>query len=152
LTESGLITQFLVDSHPSHLLRSSSDPGGALQRFNVTFFVDSYVKAHCFFDTAVLSSYKEEEATAAQNYIDAIVNTIEPLLADAAPFFGGSSRLTFAEVCIQRVEVPWTTNSLFRKISDTFSLGVGSNRVVPSPCACTAQTCRNPSRPFPRCP
>lgn len=103
LTESGLITQFLVDSHPSHLLKSSSEPGGALQRFNVAFFIDSYVKAHCFFDTAVLS-HGEEGATAAQKYIDAIVNNIEPLLADAAPFFGGSYRLTFAEVCVQRVK------------------------------------------------
>ncbi|KAJ5663484.1 hypothetical protein N7507_004215, partial [Penicillium longicatenatum] len=89
LTEPGLITQFLVDF---------SEPGGALQRFNVTFFVESYfTKAHCYFDTAIISC-DEEETTAAQKYIDGIVNHIEPLLEDAAPFFGGSSRLTFAEV------------------------------------------------------
>ncbi|KAJ5986361.1 hypothetical protein N7451_010726 [Penicillium sp. IBT 35674x] len=98
LSESGLITQFLVDSHPSHLLKSSSEPGGALQRFNVAFFVDSYIKAHGFFDTAVYSYDQEQTATAAQKYIDAVVSNIEPLLVDAAPFFGGSCRLTFAEV------------------------------------------------------
>ncbi|KAJ5805713.1 uncharacterized protein N7503_003315 [Penicillium pulvis] len=98
LTESGLITQFLVDSHPSHLLKPSSEPGGALQRFSVTLFVDSYIKAHGFFDTAVYSCDQEQKATAAQKYINAIVCDIEPLLVDAAPFFGGSCRLTFAEV------------------------------------------------------
>ncbi|KAJ5657809.1 uncharacterized protein N7484_001458 [Penicillium longicatenatum] len=97
LTESGLITQFLVDLYPSHLLKSSSEPGGALQRFNVAFFDESYfTKAHCHFDTAIISC-DEEETTAAQKYIDGIVNHIEPLLEDAAPFFGNSSRLTFAE-------------------------------------------------------
>ncbi|KAJ6110148.1 hypothetical protein N7486_002383 [Penicillium sp. IBT 16267x] len=87
-----LITQFLVDSHPSHLLKSSSEPGGAWQRFNVTFFVESYfTKAHCFFDTAL--SHDGDEITAAYKYIDAIGNHIEPLLVDAVPFFGGSCRV-----------------------------------------------------------
>jgi glutathione S-transferase len=31
VTESGFITQFLVDSNPSYLLKSSSESGGALQ-------------------------------------------------------------------------------------------------------------------------
>lgn len=97
LTESGLIAQFLADSHPSHLLKSSSEPGGALQRFNVGIFVDNYLKAHSSFDNAVYST-GEEEATAANKYIDAVVKNIEPLLANAAPFFGGSSHLTLAEV------------------------------------------------------
>lgn len=101
LTESGLITQFLVDSHPSHLLKSSSESGGALQRFNVTFFVETYfTKTRCFFNSAVLSR-GEEETIAANKYIDAIANHIEPLLVDAAPFFGGSRRLTFAEVGVK---------------------------------------------------
>jgi glutathione S-transferase len=64
----------------------------------VTFFVETYFnKAQCFFDTAVLS-HGQEETTAANKYIDATVSHIEPLLADAAPFFSGSSRLTFVEV------------------------------------------------------
>lgn len=100
LTESGLIAQFLADAHPSHLLKTSSEPGGALERFNIDFFVDSYFnKAHSFFDNAVLSS-GDEKTSAAYKYVDAIVKDIEPLLEDATPFFGGSSRLTLAEVCI----------------------------------------------------
>ncbi|KAK5195692.1 hypothetical protein LTR99_002217 [Exophiala xenobiotica] len=57
LTESGLISQFLVDSHPSHLLKSSSEPAGALQRFNIAYFVDTYFsKAQPHFDLAVQSA------------------------------------------------------------------------------------------------
>ena len=98
LTESGLIAQFLVDSYPSHLLKASSEPGGAMQRFRVCFFVDTYFStAHHFFDKAIQSK-GAEESTAAKKYIDAVATNIEPLLGDAAPFFSGSSRLTLAEV------------------------------------------------------
>jgi glutathione S-transferase len=98
LAESGLIVQFLVDSYPSHLLKASSELGGAMERFRVGFFVDTYFNtAHPFFDKAVHSS-GEEESTAAIKYTDAIAQNIEPLLFNAAPFFGGSSCLTLAEV------------------------------------------------------
>ncbi|KAL2833848.1 thioredoxin-like protein [Aspergillus cavernicola] len=98
LTESSLITQFLMDSHPSHLLKATSEQGGGLQRYRNGFFLDTYFnKVHPFFDTAVYSS-GEEKMTATNKYIDAVVQEIEPLLADAAPFFGGSDRFTLAEV------------------------------------------------------
>lgn len=98
LYESGLISQFLVDAHPSHLAKTSSKPGGALQRFQIGFFVDTYfTKAHPNLHAAVLAS-GEEKVVLAAKYVDAIVKGIEPLLSDAAPFFGGSSRLTLAEV------------------------------------------------------
>jgi glutathione S-transferase len=101
LTESGLISQFLVDSHPSHLLKSSSEPAGALQRFNIAYFVDTYFsKAQPHFDLAVQSSGEAESIAAANKYIDAVVIDIEPLLANAAPFFGGSRRPTLAEVWV----------------------------------------------------
>ncbi|EHL02918.1 putative Glutathione S-transferase GST-6.0 [Glarea lozoyensis 74030] len=64
LTESAIVSQFLVDAHPSHLEKTSSEPG------------------------------------AAKTLGDAIVKEIEPLLKDAGPFFGGSERLTLAEVDI----------------------------------------------------
>lgn len=98
LIESSLVVQFLVDSYPSHLLKASSEPGGAMQRFRIGFFVDTYFStAQPFFDKAVQSS-GEEENTAANKYVDAVAKNIEPLLGDAAPFFGSSSRLTLAEV------------------------------------------------------
>lgn len=98
LTESGLISQFLLDSHPSHLVKTSSEPGGALQRFQLGFFVDTYfTKAHPNLQAAI-TSLGEEKNAAATKYTDAIIKEVEPLLSDAAPFFGGSSRLTLAEV------------------------------------------------------
>jgi glutathione S-transferase len=99
LTESGLICQFLADSYPSSLLMPSSDPEGALQRFNVGFFVDTYFsKAHKFFDSTVFSHDSGAKTERANEYIDAVARYVEPLLADSAPFFGGSERPTLAEV------------------------------------------------------
>ncbi|KAF3390962.1 hypothetical protein DPV78_010822 [Talaromyces pinophilus] len=100
LTESGLIAKFLIDSHhPTHLLKSSSDSEGAMQRYKIELFVDTYfTKVHTFFDEAVYSTTSEETEAAANGYIDAVLKNIEALLEDAGPYFGGSSRLTLAEV------------------------------------------------------
>lgn len=99
LTESGLISQFLVDYYPSHLLKPSTDPAGASQRFQIGFFVETYFgKAHKFFDSTVFGSGTDAKMVTANRYVDAIVSHVEPLLADAAPFFGGSDRPTLAEV------------------------------------------------------
>lgn len=109
LTESGVISQFLVDSHPSHLVKTSSEPGGALERYEIGFFVDTYFsKVHPKVQPAVSASGAEQEALIAK-YTDAIVKEIEPLLSNAAPFFGGSSRFTLAEVCslISRLQTPY---------------------------------------------
>src|SRR5271154_3109357 len=42
ITESAIVCQFLVDAHPSHLEKTSSEEGGALQRGKINFFVDTY--------------------------------------------------------------------------------------------------------------
>jgi glutathione S-transferase len=99
LTESGLICQFLADSYPSHLLLPSSVPGGALQRFRIGHFVETYSsKAHGLFDSTVFSNSAEAKIDMANKYVDAVVKYVEPLLVDSAPFYGGSDRLTLAEV------------------------------------------------------
>ncbi|OQU94092.1 Glutathione S-transferase, domain-containing protein [Cladophialophora immunda] len=99
LTESALISQFLADSYPGHLLKASTDSAGALQRFQIGYFVDTYFgKAHPLFDSTVFSNGADAKTATASKYIDAVVRHVEPLLADAAPFFGGSNRLTLAEV------------------------------------------------------
>jgi glutathione S-transferase len=98
LTESAIVSQFLVDTHPSHLEKTSSEAGGALQRAKINFFVDTYfTKVNSLF-FGVLRATGEEKEKAAGDFVDAIVKEIEPLLLDAKPFFGGSSRLTLAEV------------------------------------------------------
>ncbi|ESZ99095.1 hypothetical protein SBOR_0505 [Sclerotinia borealis F-4128] len=101
LTESGVISQFLVDAHPSHLEKTSREEGGALQRAKYSFFIETYfskVASHVV--KAGIGKTSEEREQAATNAIDAIVKEIEPLLQNAAPFFGGSERLTFVEVQI----------------------------------------------------
>ena len=99
LTESAIVSQFLVDTHPSHLEKASSDEGGPLQRAKINFFVDTFIsKINSLHIAALKLEVGEEKEKAATAVVDAIVKEIEPLLADAKPFFGGSSRLTLAEV------------------------------------------------------
>jgi len=98
ITESAIVSQFLADAHPSHLVKTSSEPGGALQRARINFFVDTYfTKINSLFFGALRASGKDKEDQAVV-FTDAIVKEIEPLLSDAAPFFGGAARLTLAEV------------------------------------------------------
>lgn len=98
ITESGIVSQFLVDAHPSHLVKTSSEPGGALQRAKIAFFVDAWFsKIHTSY-FPVLKAKGAEKEEAAAKVIDSIVKEIEPLLKDASPFFGGSDKLTLAEV------------------------------------------------------
>jgi hypothetical protein len=47
---------------------------------------------------AISAPEEEARTAAAAQFVDAVVKEVEPLLADAAPFFGGSSKLTLAEV------------------------------------------------------
>ena len=98
ITESAIVAQFLVDSHPSHLLKTSSEPGGALQRARINYFVDAFFSnVSPKFQAALFSKGEDKESTA-QAFVDSIVKEIEPLLEDAKPFFGGSERLTLVEV------------------------------------------------------
>lgn len=99
ITESAIVSQFLADVHPSHLVKTSSEPGGALQRARINFFVDTYfTKVNSLFFGILRATGKEKE-DAGVAFTDAIVKEIDPLLKDAAPFFGGASRLTLAEAC-----------------------------------------------------
>jgi glutathione S-transferase len=101
LTESAIVSQFLVDAHPSHLEKASTDEGGPLQRAKINFFVDTFFsKANGLFFAAIRAEVGEEKDKAASSLVDAIVKEIEPLLADANPFFGGASKLTLAEVSL----------------------------------------------------
>jgi len=98
ITESAIVSQFLADQFPSHLLKATTEPGGALQRARINFFVDTYFTKvnNQFF--GIVRAEGEEKNKLATAFTDAIVKEIEPLLADAAPFFGGASKLTLAEV------------------------------------------------------
>ena len=103
ITESGIVAQFLADAHPSHLLPPSGPVENALYRARLSFFVDTFfskVIPHLF--TSIRSGSDAERDTAAEQMVAAVVKEIEPLLLSTegkGPFYGGSEKLTLAEVC-----------------------------------------------------
>jgi glutathione S-transferase len=98
LTESAIVSQFLVDAHPSHLEKTSTEPGGALQRARINFFVDTFISKVNGLTYPALRAQKGEKEAASKAISDAIIKEIDPLLRGAKPFFGGSEKLTLAEV------------------------------------------------------
>jgi len=99
IPESGIVAQFLADAHPSHLEKTSSEPGGALQRARINFFVDAVIsKVNPNFFAALRATDEKTREESITKLIDNVVKEVEPLLSNAAPFFGGSSKLTLAEV------------------------------------------------------
>jgi glutathione S-transferase len=99
IPESAIVAQFLADQYPSHLVKSSSEPGGALQRARINFFVDALInKVQPHFYPQIKAETDEEKTEKMNAFIAAITKEVEPLLKNAGPFFGGSSRLTLAEV------------------------------------------------------
>lgn len=102
VTESGVIAQLLADANPSHLVPASNEPGGALKRARINFFADTFAtKFHSHLSKIVWSAKTPEESAEAEKAaIAGAVKELEPLLADAAPFFGGSDKLTLAEVSL----------------------------------------------------
>jgi len=101
LTESGIIAQFLADLVPSHLLPSSNSPDHALFRSRVNFFIDTWnTKVGSFMFSLFRTQSDEEKERTSAEWVAAVKKEIEPLLADAAPFFGASERITLVEVNI----------------------------------------------------
>jgi glutathione S-transferase len=100
ITESAIVSQFLADAHPSLLEKSSTEAGGALERAKINFFVDAFqskVNGQVF---TLLRASEEEKEELAEKIVAAVVKEVEPLLKDANPFFGGSSKVTLAEVSL----------------------------------------------------
>jgi len=98
ITESAIVSQFLVDKYPSHLLKRSDEEGGPLQRARINFFVDAYFSKVNLLYYPILKAQGAEKEVEVQKLVDAVVKELEPLLQNASPFFGGSSKLTLAEV------------------------------------------------------
>ncbi|GAM89824.1 hypothetical protein ANO11243_078630 [Dothideomycetidae sp. 11243] len=101
LTESSVVAQFLADAYPSHLSEAATTggPRGALTRARINFFVDTFfTKIQPAFYPMLTADNEEDKEKHAQAMVTAIKNEIEPLLKDAGAFFGGSSKLTMAEV------------------------------------------------------
>lgn len=102
ITESAIVAQFIADAHPSHLVPASNSVEGALQRARIAFFVDSFVsKSLPHLWAGVKAADEEAKKEAAEELVKTVEKEIEGLFPDNAkgPFFGGSERLTLAEVC-----------------------------------------------------
>ncbi|MCJ1398254.1 hypothetical protein MMC11_001451 [Xylographa trunciseda] len=99
ITESGIVSQFLADAFPSHLLPAShSSPTAALTRARIAFFVDAYfTKVNGKMFEAMRCTTEDEKVAKVDEFVAAVEKEIEPLLKDAAPFFGGSEKMTLAE-------------------------------------------------------
>ncbi|PKS07486.1 hypothetical protein jhhlp_006090 [Lomentospora prolificans] len=98
ITESGIVAQFLADAHPSKLLPTSSEDGGALRRARINFFADTFISKAFPLWVKGYSVSDEEQDKLGEEFVALVVKELEPLLSDAKPFFGGSESLTLAEV------------------------------------------------------
>jgi glutathione S-transferase len=102
ITESAIVSAFLADAYPqAGLVPASTDEGGPLARARIAFFVDTYFSKAVGPAQKAVSAYAEgaeAQQPALSDFMTVVVKEIEPLLADAAPFFGGSKKLTLAEV------------------------------------------------------
>jgi len=93
------VSQFLADAYPSHLLPAAGTVEGALTRARIGFFVDTWFsKAGSFWFQILRQESDEEKEKLSKSFVDIVTKEIEPLLKDAQPFFGGSTKLTLAEV------------------------------------------------------
>ncbi|CAN8098563.1 unnamed protein product [Discula destructiva] len=99
IIESAIVCQFLADIYPSHLCPSPTSTEGALRRAQISFFIDAYwAKFHTILFRLFEAPTKADEEKVVEDAVASLVSEVEPLLADAAPFSGGSEKLTLAEV------------------------------------------------------
>ncbi|KAF5011838.1 hypothetical protein FDECE_2070 [Fusarium decemcellulare] len=101
LVESAIVAKFLADAHPSHLVPPSNSVDGALRRARIEFFVDTYNNNVQSLVYKAIGAKTDAEADAiGRILVENIVKEIEPALADAAPYFGGSNKVTLAEALV----------------------------------------------------
>ncbi|RSL95293.1 hypothetical protein CEP52_012167 [Fusarium oligoseptatum] len=101
ITESAIIAKFLADAYPSPLVPPSNSVDGALRRAQIDFFVDTYVNNVLGLLYKGISAKTDAEAEKIGHaLVENIVKEIEPELNDAAPYFGGSDKVTLAEALV----------------------------------------------------
>jgi glutathione S-transferase len=97
--ESAIIAQFLVDAHPQNtLIPAPTGPKTAIPRARILFFVDTFMQFVYPVYARLIKARSADAEEAGKDAVAAVVKNVEPLLVDAAPFFGGSETLTMAEV------------------------------------------------------
>ncbi len=105
ITESAVVAQFLADAHhQSHLLPPTTSVANALYRARLAFFVDAFFsKAMPLVFAGQRAQSAADKDAAAEELVAVVVKELEPLFNwdNSLPFFGGSDRLTLAEVSLQ---------------------------------------------------
>jgi glutathione S-transferase len=98
-TESAIVSWLIADANPGKLVLASTAPGGPQQRARISFFVDTYFSK---FQSGLMKLFGTKTDAEAEPIVEAaveqLVKEVEPLLKDAAPYFGGSDKITQAEV------------------------------------------------------
>jgi glutathione S-transferase len=110
LTESLIVSQFLADSHPSALLPATqADATAPLRRARIAFFIDTWATKVASQQFAIMTSDADssERDRLAVEWAKAVEHHIEPLLANADPFFGGSHDFTFADAMAAPFVLRW---------------------------------------------
>jgi glutathione S-transferase len=87
----------LADAYPSALYPAAGNPKDALTRARINFFVDTWFSKAGSFWFKILGAEKADQGQLSKEFVAIVEKEIEPLLQDAAPFFGGSSKVTLAE-------------------------------------------------------
>ncbi|KAK3337723.1 thioredoxin-like protein [Cercophora scortea] len=99
IIESAIVSNFLADLVPGKLLPASNTPEGALARARSSLFVDAFLsKLQPALFKLFTASTEEEKNEIIETAVASVVKEVEPRLADANPFFGGSETITQAEV------------------------------------------------------
>ena len=100
IIESAVIAQFLADSvEATHLTPRTGNVQAAFMRARLATFIDTYFSmANKYYYRAIEAKTEEDADEVGKRYVEAVVKDVEPLLQDADPFFGGSNKLTMAEV------------------------------------------------------
>jgi glutathione S-transferase len=71
-----------------------------LKRARINFFTDTWNTKLSPFQMSIMKAPVEEKQAKVDEVIATTKKEIEPLLADAGPFFGGSNELTLAEAIV----------------------------------------------------
>lgn len=103
LVESAAVVRFLADAHPSYLVRTSGEPGGALERhrfavFEQRFEAGAWAAFQRLLVAAAAGATEEAKSALADEVLGAVERDVEPGLEDAGPFFAGRERVTLVEV------------------------------------------------------
>lgn len=99
ITESSIVCEFLVDAFsPNHILPPPTTPENALFRARAKWFVDTYNTKAISAWFKVIFAPTEQLPEAGKVFVDIIEKEVEPYLASAKPFFGGSDKLTWVEI------------------------------------------------------